>query len=340
MTEEPDEAPPPSGEAGDDEQRGFRGAPVTAALFATNIGVFAGQVILAGDARYAALGIPSRILRWLGANASLWTIADNRLETLVTSVFLHASALHLALNLWMLWNIGRYVERSVGAARFFPLYLASGIVASAASAIWGRFFEPGTLSVGASGALCGLVGAAIVIGVRMEGWQSELTWRMASYLLVLVLAIPLLHWVRGDIAQIDNAAHVGGAVGGAIVAMSWDKDYEYSKRATSALVAACVGLVAASGLVVWVRDRTDPYIFMDVDQRVNAAYEALYEHRCDRARAAIGRALQMDPQHNQIRAFADEIARECRDAPSMSSASLPDVDPRRPPSAVRPGAPP
>jgi rhomboid protease GluP len=307
----------------EDSQRGFRGAPVTAALFATNVGVFAGQVVLAGDARYAALGIPSRILRWLGANASLWTIADDRFETLVTSVFLHASLLHLGLNLWMLWNIGRYVERSVGAARYFPLYLASGVVASAASAIWGRFFEPATLSVGASGALCGLVGAAIVIGVRLEGWKSELTRRMTGYLLVLVLGIPLLHWVRGDIAQIDNAAHVGGALGGAIVAMSWDKGYEYSRRATTAITAACVALVAMSGVAVYVRDRTDPFVFMDVDQRVNAAYEALAAHRCDRARSAIARAMQMDPQHNQIRAFAAEIARQCAEPPSLSSAVVP-----------------
>ena len=306
-----------------DSERGFAGAPVTAALFAANIGVFTGQVVLAGDARYAAIGIPSRILRWLGANASLWTIADTRLETLVTSVFLHASALHLALNLWMLWTVGRFVERSTTSARFFPLYLAAGVSASAASAIWGRFTEPATLSVGASGALCGLVGAAIVVGVRVEGWRSELAWRMLGYLLVLVLVIPLARWLRGDIVQIDNAAHVGGAVGGVIVAASWDRGYVYTQRAAMASYAACVGLVLASGLVVYVRDHTDPYVFMDVDQRVSAAYEALNRGQCDRAREAISRAQQMDPQQNHIRAFAAQIERDCSGPPTSVSRNLP-----------------
>src|SRR5579863_6361147 len=83
----------------DDEPRGFERSPVTGALFATNIAVFAAQLWLAGDFRsYAVYGIPSAILRRLGANASLWTIADTRIETLVTSCFLHASLFHLTLN--------------------------------------------------------------------------------------------------------------------------------------------------------------------------------------------------------------------------------------------------
>src|SRR5207302_1269252 len=67
--------------------RGFRGAPVTAALFMTNIGVFAAEIYLAGDWRWAIAReeVDQRrwdhILRWLGANASLWTIADSRFET-------------------------------------------------------------------------------------------------------------------------------------------------------------------------------------------------------------------------------------------------------------------
>jgi rhomboid protease GluP len=295
------------------DERGFRGAPITAALFACNIGVFAAQVILAGDPRYS-LGIPSGILRWLGANASLWTIADGRFETLVTSCFLHASILHLALNLLPLWQVGRLVERSIGQARFFPLYLASGVVGSATSAIWGRYFGQ-TLSVGASGAICGLIGAAIVLGVRTEGWRSELSIRMTLWLAILLL-IGLSKYLRDDIVQVDHAAHVGGAIGGAVVAGSWRRGFAYSARAQSAIVTACVSLVLVCGAIVYVRDRTDPFLFLDVDGRTRVAYEAFRAGRCTRAQTAIGRAIRMDPRNGQLVAFAAEIDRECAEARS------------------------
>ena len=288
--------------------RGFDGAPVTAALFACLIGVFAAQVALSGDPRYA-LGIPEAILRWLGGNASLWTIADTRLETLVTSCFLHASLLHLALNLLALYQVGRLVERSIGPARFFPLYLVCGVVASAASAIWGRLFGQ-TLSVGASGAICGLIGAAIVIGIRTEGLRSELAIRMAVWLAALLL-IPLGRYLRGDFVQIDNAAHVGGTIAGVVVAVSWRRGYEHSPRAQRAILAACVAVVCISGLTVFVRDRTDPYLFLDAEGRMRSALDALRAGRCDRARLAMGRAVSMDPQNKAVLSLAAEIAQAC-----------------------------
>jgi rhomboid protease GluP len=304
--------------------RGFRGAPVTAALFAANIGIFAAQVALAGDLRFA-LGSDDRgrwdyILRWLGANASLWTIADSRFETLVTSVFLHASILHLALNLVLLYQVGRIVERSIGSARFFPLYLAAGIVGSAASAIWGRFFGQ-AVSVGASGAICGLVGAAIVIGLRTEGVKSELSRVMMVWLGVLLL-IGVVKHLRGDVVQVDNAAHVGGALAGMIVSATWERGYAYSARGRAAILAACVALVLASGLVVYVRDRTDPYLFLDVEGRTRVALEALGAHRCDRAHSAIRRAMSMDRKNRALQALDDEIAQEC-------AGAEPPVAPRR-----------
>src|SRR5262249_57931043 len=102
----------PDSDAEEATGQGFAGAPVTAALFMTNIGVYVAEAWLAPDWRWAIAGPdPSdqrkwdHLLRWLGANASLWTIADNRLETLVTSCFLHASLLHLALNLLILHQV-------------------------------------------------------------------------------------------------------------------------------------------------------------------------------------------------------------------------------------------
>jgi rhomboid protease GluP len=309
---EPAKPPPPAlkSEIAENAEvaRGFTNAPVAGALLATNIGVFLGQVFLTEDWHYA-LSMPDKVLRWLGANASLWTISDDRFETLITSCFLHGSVLHLALNMLLLWQVGPLLERAVGSARFLPLYLASGIVASSSSAIWGRFYGQ-TISVGASGALCGLVAAAMVVGVRTEGWRSELTVGMGRWLGLVVL-VGLIRAFTPGIAQIDNAAHIGGAIAGAIIALTWERGFTYSLRAQQAILAACVGLVLASSVVVFVRNRTDPYLFMDVDERLKAAYAALQSGHCDRARTALERAIQMDQRNHFIRALREEIDREC-----------------------------
>lgn len=293
--------------------RGFDGAPVSAALLAANIGVFAAQVFLAGHAKYA-LSMPDAILRWLGANASLWTIADNRFETLLTSAFLHGSVLHLALNMLVLWQVGPLLERAIGSARFFPLYLGAAIVGSAASAIWGRFFGQ-TVSVGASGALCGLIAAATVVGIRTEGWRGELTIGMGRWL-GLILLIGLIRTIKPNISQIDNAAHIGGALAGAIVAATWQRGFTYAVRSQRTIILASVALLLASGGVVYVRNHTDPYLFMNVQERKNAAYTALGDGHCDRARDAMQRAVQMDPNNGFLRADSDQIDRECSDPES------------------------
>ncbi len=289
---------------------GFTGAPVAGALLAVNIGVFAAQVFLAGGARYA-LGMPDSVLRWLGANASLWTISDNRIETLVTACFLHASILHLVLNMLVLWQVGPLLERAIGSARFFPLYLAAGIVGSASSAIWGRFFGE-TLSVGASGALCGLVAAATVVGIRTEGWGGELAVGMGRWLALFVL-IGLMHALFPDISQIDNAAHIGGAIGGAVVAATWRRGFTYARGAQRTVLALSLGVVLAAGAVVYVRNRTDPFLFMGVAERARVADAAFQAGQCDRARAAIDRAIKMDPQNGSLHADSRKIARECWD---------------------------
>ena len=305
------QAPAPSSLADTAEvARGFKGAPVAGALIAVNIGVFAAQVYLAGDYRYS-LGMPDAVLRWLGANASLWTISDNRFETLVTACFLHSSVLHLALNMLVLWQVGPLLERAIGSARFFPLYLIAGIVGSASSAIWGRFAGQ-TVSVGASGALCGLIAAAAVVGVRTEGWRGELTIGMVRWLGLIVL-IGLIRRINPEISQIDNAAHIGGALGGAVVAATWQRGFTYARGSQRAILAASMGLVIACGAVVYVRNRTDPFLYMNVDERMKAAYAALQGGHCDRARIAMRRALQMDPNNRFIRAAGEEIDRECSD---------------------------
>lgn len=298
------------------ETRGLRGAPITGALLAANTGVFAAQVSLAGSLRFAFGGADQHdhamwntILRWLGGNDSTFTIADSRFETLVTSCFLHGSILHLGFNLLVLWQVGPFLERAIGRARFLPLYLFAGIMGSAVSAIAGRLFGA-SLSIGASGAICGLIGAMLVLGARTQGWRGPLARQMAGWLAFLFV-LGLAKNLQGGVVQIDNAAHIGGALGGVIVAATWRRGVTYTTRAQQAVVGACIALVIASGLTVYVRDRTDPYLFMNVDQRLNAASRAARSGRCDEAEYAMKRAQRLDPGNERLHDRAQEINREC-----------------------------
>jgi len=281
------------GDAAVEETGVLRGAPITGALLAANAGVFAAQVSLAGNLRFALGGADQRdhtlwnaVLRWLGGNDSTFTIADTRLETLVTSCFLHGSILHLGFNLLVLWQVGPFLERAIGRARFLPLYLGAGIIGSAFSAIAGRLFGA-SLSIGASGAICGLIGAMLVLGARTQGWRGPLARQMAGWLAFLFV-LGLAKNLQGGMVQVDNAAHIGGAFGGVIIAV-----------------------MITAGLTVYVRNRTDPYLFMNVDERLNAASRAARAGQCEEADRAMKRAQQLDPGNERLHDRAQEINREC-----------------------------
>lgn len=307
----------PSSKASDEPSpRGIDGAPVTGALLAANAGVFAAQVSLAGNLRFALGGSGDRdpvvwngILRWLGGNDSTFTIADTRIETLVTSCFLHGSILHLAFNLLVLWQVGPFLERAIGAARFLPLYLGAGVTASVFSAIAGRMFGA-SLSIGASGAVCGLIGAMLVLGARTQGWRGPLARQMAGWLAFLFV-LGLAKNLQGGMVQVDNAAHVGGAIGGVIIAAAWQRGVTYAERTQKLIVAASVGVVLLAGLAVYVRDRTDPYLFMSLDERLDAARRAARVGKCDEAEVALQRAERLNPGSERVRSRARDVTRQC-----------------------------
>lgn len=305
-----------SGKTVEVDERGLTNAPITAALIAANAGVFAAQVSLAGNLRFAFGGADQRdhtiwnaILRWLGGNDSSFTIADARLETLVTSCFLHGSILHLGFNLLVLWQVGPFLERAIGRARFFPLYLGAGIMGSAFSAIAGRLYGA-ALSIGASGAICGLIGAMLVLGARTQGWRGPLARQMAGWLAFLFV-LGLAKNLQGGMVQVDNAAHIGGALGGVIIAATWRRGVTYTERMQQIIVAACVALVIVTSLTVYVRNRTDPYLFMNVSERLDAAMRAARAGRCDEADRAMKRAESLDPGNQLLHDRAQEINRAC-----------------------------
>lgn len=129
---------------------------------------------------------------------------DGQWYRLVTAMFLHASLLHLGFNMYVLFLLGPPLERVLGHGRFLTLFLVSGLGGSAAS----YAFSPlTTLSVGASGAIFGLMAAWIVVARRLH--------RDATQVLVLLALNVALGFV---LPSVDWRAHLGGAITGAVLA--------------------------------------------------------------------------------------------------------------------------
>jgi rhomboid protease GluP len=235
---------------------------VSRALLALNLLFFVGEVVAAGGTTAAIGSVPVRTLLLFGADDPSSVLHDGRVELLVTACFLHGGLLHVGFNMLVLWQVAPLVERAVGSARMAPMYLLAGIVASLASAARGVLRHDDMPSVGASGAIMGVIAAALVLAWRAQGWKSPLTRSLSRWLLInlafgfVINASPSL---GGGGTVVDNAAHLGGAVGGALIALAWRRGIVYSRRATIAVVVGCAVVVAAAfATVVW-HDTRDPF---------------------------------------------------------------------------------
>ena len=136
-------------------------------------------------------------------------IAQGEWWRLLTSTLLHGSILHLLFNMYALYWLGPQLERSLGHVRFAALYILSALGGSVAS-YW--FSDLRTVSVGASGAIFGLITATIVIGREMRTDVSQLI-----VLLGLNVVIGFLQ------SGIEWRAHFGGAITGAAIAFIYTK---------------------------------------------------------------------------------------------------------------------
>jgi rhomboid protease GluP len=251
-------------------------APVTRALLALNFAIFLVQLVVTGGK--SLVHLPQREALAFGASYAFATVGEGRWETLVTACFLHDGLLHVGFNMLLLWQAGPIVEKNVGSARMAPLYLVAGVAGNLLSvaAAW-REHVPQQVSLGASGAITGVLAAALVLGWRVQGWSGPLTQAMFRWL-VFVIVFGILSRLTGG--HIDNAAHIGGALAGGLVAAMWRRGFPYSERTTRVVLAACIGLVAACVAVVGWHDQTDPFARMDLQERDEFTEQALALGRC------------------------------------------------------------
>lgn len=166
---------------------------VTYALIALNVAIFGIQFLQGIDT--------------LAVDYGMWPIGianDGEWWRLFTSAFLHGSFIHIAFNMYVLFFLGPTLERILGHTRFLILYVLAALGGSVAS-YW--FSDINTVSVGASGAIFGLMGALVIAGHRLK------------YDITQVLVLLGINVVIGFISpNVDWRAHFGGLVIGALVA--------------------------------------------------------------------------------------------------------------------------
>ena len=178
----------------------------TTALIAVNVAVFVAMV---------ATGVspmtPSNkhLLNW-GADYGPYTF-DGQYWRAISSAFVHGGVIHLLVNMWCLWNLGRLLERLLGPFVTIAAYLLTALGASMLSLSW----EPIRISVGASGAIFGIAGVLIT---ALYYGKLNLTHESVRKLLGNVVRFALINLVYGFLAfRVDNMAHLGGLVSGLLI---------------------------------------------------------------------------------------------------------------------------
>ena len=213
----------------------LRGPFVTQALIAANVGIYVLQLLMGAGLNANAGWIYEHgvlVSTAVGSNGQLIGVAEGEWWRLVSAMFLHYGPLHLGMNMLVLWIIGPPLEEYFGHGRYALVYVVSGLAGSAGALLW----SPNALTVGASGAIWGIMGAALVLEAR-KIWVFG---GQAMGLVVFNLAITFL------IPGISIGGHVGGLIGGGLSALVFSSLRRQPALATVAVVAVGVLSVAVA----------------------------------------------------------------------------------------------
>ncbi len=201
-------------------------APVTPTIVALNAIVFV--VMLMAGAGLSASYPEVHVL--FGSNYGPLTWSGEYWR-LLASAFVHFGVFHIVLNMYALYNGGDLTERLYGSTRFAIIYLLSALAGSVVSGWW----NPNTNSAGASGAVFGVYGALLVFfAVRRSDIPMHLfksAGKGALLLCVYSLGFGLASSLFDSPVRIDNAAHIGGLLGGALSGFLLARPFEPAARA-------------------------------------------------------------------------------------------------------------
>lgn len=213
------------------------GARVTKALIAVNVGIFLLQY---------ATGSGRPLESELFERGALYgpLVADGEWWRLVTAGFLHASVIHIAFNMLMLWWFGQALEAALGRGRFLGIYLVSALAGSAGALL---LSAANTNTVGASGAVFGILGAGLVLERRQMYVFGGAALGVVLLNVVFTFAV----------SNISIGGHLGGLLGGmlAVLALSAAGRHPVYGRLDLLAVLSLVGIAAASVLIAYLRVR-------------------------------------------------------------------------------------
>jgi len=223
-------------------------APVTPTIIGINVALFV--IMLAAGAGLVAAGNSGVYLQF-GANFGPLTWHGQPWR-LVTSAFIHFGVIHLAFNMYALYQGGVLTEKLYGSARFAVIYLLSALAGSVASGWW----DATRMSAGASGAVFGVYGALLAFLARRRG---DIPLDILKGVGGGAISLCVYSLAMGAIAKfIDNSAHVGGLLGGAVAGYLLARPFDPAARAVPrpAHVAAVALWICAVLAFVALRVRT------------------------------------------------------------------------------------
>jgi membrane associated rhomboid family serine protease/Flp pilus assembly protein TadD len=229
---------------------------VTQGIFGINVAVFLGMVL-------AGISItdptPQQLLDW-GANWAPLTLGGQWWR-LLTCTFLHIGVIHIAFNMWCLWDLGGLCESLYGHWTFAAVYLICGIGGSLASVTWN-----GSVSAGASGAIFGLAGALIASYYLGEFSLPRNVVTATGRSVVIFVGYNLVFGYYAGF--VDNYAHVGGLVTGLILGALIARLAPDSDNLVRRGAVVLFGLLAVFAGMGWLRYSRSPLIHVQQGARL------------------------------------------------------------------------
>jgi membrane associated rhomboid family serine protease len=205
---------------------------VTYALIVLNVAAFIaeeGQFSLTGSSLHGQVVEEGLLRRDLIANG-------HQYWRLVSSAFLHVDILHIAFNMYLLYLLGLMLEPAIGSVRFAALYFTALLAGS-----FGALLATGAASLGASGAVFGLMGAAVV----------ELRARKLSVMQSGIGTLIIFNLILSfTLSNISVGAHVGGLIGGALAAFALRYCDTHRLRALGLVACALLSAASVGGALV------------------------------------------------------------------------------------------